>query len=148
SLPIGFAELARSLDVPNFDLLDRSLHRMFACLATVALGLGLSLAATAQEPVLLAGSGAPQTALVQQLLALDDTSAPWAAGEGNSVVPIWSGADGHLLAVLAVPGQVGSPLIGGTTSQIGPTSWYLLGATTQDPTGLRWQSNNGFHIDA
>ena len=30
----------------------------------------------------------------------------------------------------------------------GPASWYLLGGSALDPSGLRWQANNGFHVDA
>jgi hypothetical protein len=126
---------------------------MFSRIAIAVLGLGLSSLATAQEPpALVTGSSGIQTALVEQLLALDDTSSQssqsWMSAEANSVVPIWSGADGHLLAIVAVPGQWGSPLLGGTMADPGPASWYLLGGMSPDPTGLRWQSNNGFHVDA
>jgi hypothetical protein len=92
------------------------------------------------------GAGTTQTSLVEQLLALDG-SLPAAADDG-SVVPIWSGADGRLLAIVAVPGQWGSPLLAGVMSQPGPASWYLLGGTALDPSGLRFQANNGFHVDA
>src|SRR5262249_28113406 len=131
----------------------RNMFSRSAIAAVAAFGLALSLAATAQEPPALAiGSGNVQTALVEQLLALDDGSQqqqqPWALADSRSIVPIWSGSDGHLLAILAVPGQWGSPLIAGTTAEPGPASWYLLGGNTLDPSGLRWQANNGFHIDA
>jgi hypothetical protein len=120
---------------------------MFYRIAIALFGLASSLFATAQEPpALVVGSGNVQNALVEQLLALDDNAPqPWALADARSVVPIWSGSDGHLLALLAVPG---SPLLGGTMSQPGPASWYLLGGNTLDPSGLRWQSNNGFHVDA
>ena len=124
---------------------------MFSRLATVLFGLLLSSAAIAGElPTLAMGPGNSQGALVEQLLALDDTSAsvPSMAGEASSIVPIWSGADGHLLAVVAVPGEWGSPLLAGTMAQAGPASWYLMGASTLEPSGLRWQANNGFHVDA
>jgi len=134
---------------------------MFSRFATAILGLALSLSATAQEPAALAiGAGGTETALVEQLLALDDGAQqqPWALADpgaagsnsagSNSIVPIWSGSDGHLLAILAVPGQWGSPMLAGPTATPGPASWYLLGANTLDPSGLRWQSNNGFHVDA
>lgn len=116
--------------------------------ALLAACLSLPLFAAAQEPVLVTGAGASQNALIQQLLALDDTSTPWGAGESSSVVPIWSGADGHLLAIVAVPGQWDSPLLPGAGISPSPASWYLLGATTQTTSGLRWQAQNGFHIDA
>ena len=116
--------------------------------AIAMLGLALSPLATGQDlPALAIGPSAPETALVDQLLSLDDAPQPWTI-ESNSIVPIWSGADGHLLAIVAVPGQWGSPLIAGAGAQPGPASWYLLGATSLDPSGLRWQANNGFHVDA
>ena len=126
---------------------------MFSRLATVLFGFVLSSAATAQElPALVAGtgSGGSQGALVEQLLALDDnsTSTLWTGSQSGSVVPIWSGADGHLLAIVAVPGEWGSPLVSGTMAQAGPANWYLMGAATLEPSGLRWQANNGFHVDA
>jgi hypothetical protein len=128
---------------------------MFSRTATAILALALSLSATAQEPAALAiGSGGAETALVAQLLALDDGAQQpalqqgWALADSNSIVPIWSGSDGHLLAILAVPGQWGSPMLAGTTASPGPASWYLLGGNTLDTSGLRWQANNGFHVDA
>jgi len=123
---------------------------MFSRLAIALFAVLLSSLATAQDlPALATGSSGSQVALVEQLLALDDTSAstPWAM-ESNSVVPIWSGADGHLLAIVAVPGEWGSPLLSGTMAQPGPASWYLMGATPLESNGLRWQANNGFHVDA
>jgi hypothetical protein len=124
---------------------------MFSRTAIALFGFALSLAATAQEPPALATGPAASfpAALVEQLLAVDDSGIPARLrADENSVVPIWSGADGHLLAIVAVPGQWGSPLLAGTTAQPGPASWYLLGASTLDPSGLRWQANNGFHVDA
>ena len=125
---------------------------MFSRLAIAAFCFALSLSAIAQEPAALAiGSGNVETALVEQLLALDDGASqqqPWALADSRSIVPIWSGSDGHLLAILAVPGQWGSPMLDGTTATPGPASWYLLGGNTLDPSGLRWQSKNGFHVDA
>jgi hypothetical protein len=140
----------------SFSALQIRHETMLSRTAIALFGLALSLTAMAQEPAALAvGSGTVETALVEQLLALDDGSSqqPWAlAGsssvEPNSIVPIWSGSDGHLLAILAVPGQWGSPMLGGSTADAGPASWYLLGANTLDPSGLRWQSKNGFHVDA
>ncbi len=122
---------------------------MFSRTAIALFGLVLSLTATAQEPALVTGSGSVQTALVEQLLALDDSPTAWSASDGNSIVPIWSGADGHLVALVAVPGQWTSPLLAGTTAQPGPASWYLMGGgALVEPSGLRWQANNGFHLDA
>ncbi|HKE49735.1 MAG TPA: hypothetical protein VKB52_16845 [Rhodanobacteraceae bacterium] len=121
---------------------------MLSRIAIALFGLGLSLAATADElPTLVTSSGSQ--ALLDELLALDDgATQPWALADANSVVPIWSGADGHLLAIVAVPGQWGSPLLAGTTAQPGATSWYLMGASNLDASGVRWQAKNGFHVDA
>jgi hypothetical protein len=123
---------------------------MFSRIAIALFGFALSsLTMAAELPALVQAPNGMQTALVDELLALNDTSQPIRIGsEANSIVPIWSGADGRLLAILAVPGQSGSPLIGGTTAAPGPASWYLLGGSASDPGGLRWQANNGFHIDA
>ncbi len=123
---------------------------MLSRTAIILFGIALSLSAIAQEPAaLMAGSGNVQTALVEQLLALDESPQQlWALADARSIVPIWSGSDGHLLAILAVPGQWGSPMLAGPTAQAGPASWYLLGGNTLDPSGLRWQANNGFHVDA
>ena len=86
------------------------------------------------------GSNGFQAALVEQLLALDGPSTPSWTTEAAPVVPIWSGADGHLLALVAVPGQWDSPLLAGTVAQPAPADWYLLGDTTSASAGLRWQS--------
>ena len=85
----------------------------------LAVGLALSSLATAAElPVLAQNTASSQTPLVKQLLALDDSAPPmWTPGEANSIVPIWSGSDGHLLAIVALPGQWGSPLVGGALSE-------------------------------
>ncbi|MGH8173996.1 MAG: hypothetical protein ACREPX_12715, partial [Rhodanobacteraceae bacterium] len=122
---------------------------MFSRLATALFGLSLSFATTAQEPVVLAaGSNGFQAALVEQLLALDGASSqPWSA-DSAPVVPIWSAADGHLLALVAVQGQWDSPLLAGTVAQAAPVDWTLLGDTTSASAGLRWQMKNGFHADA
>lgn len=122
---------------------------MVSRLAALVLASALSLPATAQDlPVLATGPSANplQTALVEQLLAFDDSAdQPWIA-DTASFVPIWSGTDGHLLALVAVPGQWGSPLVDGTTASPGPASWSLFGGTSATG-GLRWQANNGLHAD-
>ena len=71
----------------------RMVPRWLALLAVATLGLALSLSATAQEPAALAvGPGNVETALVEQLLALDDGSQQqsWALADSRSIVPIWS----------------------------------------------------------
>jgi hypothetical protein len=122
---------------------------MLSRIALLAAGLALSLVATAREPAALAIQPTSSSAIVGQLLALDPSAAqPWSGAGDNSIVPIWSGADGHLLAIVAVPGQWGSPLLSGSTAQPGPASWYLLGAPSPSESGLRWQDASGFHVDA
>src|SRR5262245_22804715 len=106
----------------------------------LAFGLTLSSLATADElPVLVRNTAPSQTPLVKQLLALDDdtTLQTWTPSEANSIVPIWSGSDGHLLAIVALPGQWDSPLVGGALTEPGPSDWYLLGGTATTPSGLR-----------
>jgi len=144
----GRQELHGGLGVPISDssIVVRA-SPMFSRLALALFGLSLSFATTAQEPALLAGSNG-QTALVEQLLALDGPMGPSFISDSAPVVPIWSGSDGHLLALVAVPGQWDSPLLAGTIAQPAPASWYLLGDTTSATGGLRWQMNNGFHADA
>ena len=75
-----------------------------------------------------------QGALVEQLLALDDNSAStlWTGCRRQSVVPIWSGADGHLLAIVAVPGAVGFAAGGGHDGAGGS------GKLVSDGRGRRW----------
>ena len=147
--PTGLQELQGGLRAPiSKGRRGSQKTSMFSRIAIAVLGFALSsLAAAGELPTLVASSGSQ--ALVDELLALDEsTTQPWMLADANSVVPIWSGSDGHLLAIVAVPGQWGSPLLAGTTAQPGATSWYLMGASTFDTTGIRWQSNNGFHVDA
>ena len=146
----GRAELHDGPGVPISDSsISTCANPMFSRLAIAVLGLSLSFATIAQEPAALAtGSNGFQAALVEQLLALDGTSTPSWTTEAAPVVPIWSGADGHLLALVAVPGQWDSPLLAGTVAQPAPADWYLLGDTTSASAGLRWQMRNGFHADA
>ena len=120
---------------------------MTSRLAIALFGFALSLAATAQDlPVLATAPPASQDAWIEQLLALGGSDSS-RDGAPASVVPIWSGTDGHLLAIVAVPGQWGSPLLAGTTGEVGPTRWLLLGGADVDTGGLRWQSASGFHTD-
>jgi len=122
---------------------------MFSRFATALFGSALSLAAIAQDlPVLATGTPSAETALVEQLLAIDGSPVLMPGAEPASVVPIWSGSDGHLLAVVAVSGRWDLPLLADSTNQMGPASWYLLGETNFNTAGLRWQSGNGFHADA
>lgn len=109
-------------------------------LATLILSL-LPLAATAQ--VRLAPESA--TPLVDRLLATGvDGASPTT---GTPVLPIWSGTNGELLAVVALPqGWVDSPAAK-TAAYEGPSTWRLAG-TASSASGLAMQFANGLHLDA
>lgn len=116
---------------------------MMLRLAKLALML-FPLAGAAQAlPSLLPASSTP---LVEQLLALDASGQPL-PGQGAPVLPIWSGSNGTLLAVVALPHDWSSSPIDATPAYEGPSTWHLAG-TLGSAGGLRWQSNNGLHADA
>ena len=101
------------------------------------------LAGAAQTLPSLAPQPAP---LVEQLLALDASGEPTLA-QGESVLPIWSGSNGRLLAVVALPrGWTNSP-IDATPAYAGPSAWHLAGSRAS-AGGLRWQLGSGVHADA
>lgn len=115
-------------------------------LATLLLSL-LPLAGTAQTLPVLAQDSAHKTPLVEQLLALDSKGQPLLA-QGSPVLPIWSGASGQLLAVVALPrGWTNTSPIDATPAYNGPSAWHLAGASA-NAAGLRWQFGNGLHADA
>jgi hypothetical protein len=102
------------------------------------------LAGAAQTLPSLAPQNAP---LVEQLLALDASGEP-ALAQGASVLPIWSGSNGRLLAVVALPpGWTNSP-IDATPAYAGPSAWHLAGSRIASAGGLRWQLGGGVHADA
>jgi hypothetical protein len=114
-------------------------------LATLLLML-FPLAGTAQTLPSLVPPSKSATPLVDQLLAIDPAGAPLSA-TGASVLPIWSGSSGELLAVVALPrGWVGSP-IDATPAYAGPSSWQLAGSVAS-AGGMMWQLGNGLHVDA
>lgn len=86
-----------------------------------------------------------KTPLVDELLALD--GAPLLA-QGAPVVPIWSGSDGQLLAVVALPREWGQSPIDPTPGYAGPSAWHLAGSSQASAGGLSWQLGNGFRADA
>ncbi|HEU4663960.1 MAG TPA: hypothetical protein VFS55_08015, partial [Dokdonella sp.] len=93
-------------------------------LATLLLSL-LPLAGMAQ-PLPRLAPAVESTPLVEQLLAIDPSGRPL---DGTSVLPIWSRANGELLAVVALPQQwVGAPGDAGPAYR-GPSSWALAGST-------------------
>ena len=101
------------------------------------------LAGAAQTLPSLAPQPAP---LVEQLLALDASGEP-ALARGESVLPIWSGANGRLLAVVALPrGWTNSP-IDATPAYAGPSAWHLAG-NRSSAGGVHWQIGGGVHADA
>ena len=108
-------------------------------LATLTLSL-LPLAGTAQPlPSLVQPQG---TALVDQLLALDPAGQPL-GGAVAPVVPIWSGANGQLLAVVALSPSVDGPGAAGAAT---PGAWSL--GEFAGASGMLLSLDNGMHLDA
>ncbi|MFC4820788.1 hypothetical protein [Dokdonella ginsengisoli] len=87
-----------------------------------------------------------KTPLVDELLAFD--GAPPMLAQGAPVVPIWSGSDGQLLAVVALPREWGQSPIDPTPGYAGPSAWHLAGSSQASAGGLSWQLGNGFRADA
>lgn len=109
-------------------------------LATLMLAL-MPLAAVGQ--VLPARHSA--TPLVDQLLATDRMAQ--GTGSGQPVLPIWSGTNGELLAVVALPkGWVAAPSAP-TPAYAGPSSWRLAGSSSS-ASGLSFGFRNGVRLDA
>lgn len=119
-----------------------------ARLLVVALLTLLPLTGAAQTlPTLAVSKTVGSTPLVEQLLALDASGRPMRT-QGSPVLPIWSGSNGQLLAVVALPqGWSGSP-IGSTPAYGGPSAWHLAGNSVGSAGGLRWEMGDGFHADA
>jgi hypothetical protein len=116
--------------------------------ARLLLSLSLfPLAGTAQTlPSLAPAAGHATTPLVEQLLALDSRGQPMLA-QGAPLLPIWSGSNGQLLAVVALP-RAANSLIDPTPAYAGPSAWHLAGSSVASAGGLRWQLGNGLHADA
>ena len=105
--------------------------------ATLMLSL-LPLAALAQQPV----ASPSATPLVDRLLATDlggDAAAP--------VLPIWSGVDGQLLAVVALPPGWVAPGQAALPNRFGASAWNPAGLTSTGG-GLSLQFSNGLRLDA
>ena len=104
------------------------------------------LAGMAQTLPSLMPRSSATTPLVEQLLALDASGQPPLA-HGAPVLPIWSGSNGQLLALVALPrGWVDSP-IQTTPAYAGPSTWQLAGSSAMGG-GLQWQLGNGLRADA
>ncbi len=117
-------------------------------LAKLLLSLSLvPLAGIAQTlPSLAPAVGRSTTPLVDQLLALDARGQPMIA-QGAPVLPIWSGSNGHLLAIVALP-RAANALIDPLPGYSGPSTWHLAGSSLGGASGLRWQFGNGLRADA
>jgi hypothetical protein len=110
-------------------------------LAMLVLSL-LPLAGTAQTlPSLVPATTSP---LVEQLLALDPAGQPMVE-HASPVLPIWSGANGQLLAVVALPRGWNDSLRG--TDSAGPVAWRLA-QNFAGAGGMTWRFANGLHLDA
>lgn len=83
------------------------------------------------------------TPLVDQLLALDPTGQPLGAAVAP-VVPIWSGANGQLLAVVALSPSAGGLRTGAVAT---PGTWHL-GGDFAGAGGMLLRFDNGMHLDA
>jgi hypothetical protein len=79
--------------------------------------------------------------LVEQLLAIDAAGQPMVE-HASPVLPIWSGANGQLLAVVALPRGWNDSLRGP-----GPAAWRLA-EDFAGAGGMTWRLANGFHLDA
>lgn len=123
---------------------DRSVKLRLALSTVLML---LPLAGAAQElPSLVPQPGSTSMPLVEQLLALDGVGAA-TSGEATPVLPIWSGANGQLLAVVALPrdwiAMAGAP----TPAYAGPSAWQLVGGEGAG-SGLEWRFGHGARLEA
>lgn len=125
------------------------LDSMMLRLAKVLLLSLFPLAGMAQTlPSLVPASNDGRTPLVDELLALDSRGQPMLA-QGAPVLPIWSGSNGQLLAVVALPRDwATSPLPTATPAYGGPSDWHLVGSSAASASGLRWQFGDGLRAEA
>lgn len=93
----------------------------------------------------LAGTAQPApvsaTPLVDRLLATD------APSTATPVLPIWSGSNGDLLAVVALPPGWVDSATAATPAYAGPSTWRLAGSTSSS-SGLTMRFANGMRLDA
>lgn len=116
--------------------------------AKLMLVLLFPLMGTAQTlPSLVPETVSGKMPLVEQLLALDSTGRPMLA-QGSPVLPIWSGSNGQLLAVVALPQTWAISPVDATPAYGGPSAWHLAGSSAVSAGGLRWQLGNGFRSEA
>ncbi len=114
-------------------------------LAPWLLAMVLPLSGIAQPlPSIVPDPARAATPLVDELLSLRPGAN---AGQGMPVVPIWSGANGQLLAVVALPREWSGSEVDPVPGYRGPSTWHLAG-TSSAASGLVWQFGNGFRADA
>jgi hypothetical protein len=105
----------------------------------------LPLAGTAQTLPSIAHES--PTPMVERLLAIDPAGTPIAA-PATPVLPIWSGSNGQLLAVVPLPRDWQVSPIEATPAYGGPSTWHLAGSRTSGG-GLSWLfGDTGLHFDA
>ncbi|MEP7041799.1 MAG: hypothetical protein ABI843_01980 [Dokdonella sp.] len=122
---------------------------MMLRLAKLTLLLSLfPLAGMAQTlPSLAPTSSEGRTPLVDELLALDSHGQPLLA-QGAPVLPIWSGSNGQLLAVVALPREWATSPLSAAPAYGGPSEWHLAGSSAASASGLRWQFGDGLRAEA
>lgn len=87
------------------------------------------------------------TPMVERLLAIDPAGQPIAA-PATPVLPIWSGANGQLLAVVPLPQDWQVSPIDATPGYSGPSNWHLAGSRAS-AGGLSWLfGDTGLRLDA
>ena len=103
------------------------------------------LAGAAQTLPSLAPESA--TPLVERLLAIDPTGQPITT-PATPVLPIWSGANGQLLAVVPLPRDWQVSPVDPMPGYAGPSAWHLAGSRANGG-GLSWLfGTTGLRLDA
>jgi hypothetical protein len=88
-----------------------------------------------------------QKPLADQLVASDSSGRPLPA-QVTPVLPIWSGVDGQLLAVVALPRGWSAPGIDALPAG-GASAWQLAANPVSGTgSGLRWQNGGGLYVNA
>lgn len=67
----------------------------------------------------------------------------------TQVVPIWSDANGRLVALVNLSSSAGlSPRWSATTASGIAADWRIIDVSNLLSSGMRWQNDQGFHVDA
>ncbi|MDR2012187.1 MAG: hypothetical protein LBQ20_03940 [Rhodanobacter sp.] len=86
--------------------------------------------------------------LVDQLLAIDQAGRSLPA-QATPVLPIWSGVNGQLLAIVALPRGWSVPGVGALPVGGGASAWQLATSPVSSAgSGLRWQNGGGLYVNA